>query len=131
MGTFLEIVRGANTKKFSVGLVSMKKARPTSPRKDKFPKDTGTPKEPMDADRSTKRVRAKAERPIEHHHRNVDRVVRASWARATGGASPFATANAWADWATHLATHLLAADVDGAPYVATFDRWVPSGTRVR
>ena len=26
---------------------------------------------------------------------------------------------------------LLAADVDGSPYVATFDRWVPSGTRVR
>lgn len=26
---------------------------------------------------------------------------------------------------------LLAADVDGAPHVATFDRWVPAGSRVR
>lgn len=26
---------------------------------------------------------------------------------------------------------LLAADVDGKPYVAGFDRWVPAGTRVR
>ena len=26
---------------------------------------------------------------------------------------------------------LLAASVDGDPYVATFDRWVPSGTQVR
>ncbi|WP_397541724.1 alpha/beta fold hydrolase [Roseovarius salis] len=41
--------------------------------------------------------------PAEHPYNNVDRVTRATLARATSGASPFAVANAWADWALHLA----------------------------
>ncbi len=45
---------------------------------------------------------AVADHPPQHSHQNLDRSMRATLARFTGGVSPHSVTEAWSDWALHL-----------------------------